>query len=92
MERVDMGKKVKDKPKKIVLKTEESYVGEVKEKLMKGHKEMIKHVNVKKIQSENFIKGKSNAGNTRLVQIDFAMNYTCEMQREVQSALWTEEV
>ena len=41
------------------------------------------HVNVKCIQSAEFKRDKETPG-TRVVQIDYAMAYSCELQDEVQ--------
>ena len=48
------------------------------------------HVQVKRIQESSFnqIKSKSDVG---LIQIDFAMAYSCEYQNEIQSALWSRD-
>ena len=44
------------------------------------------HVNVKYIQSAEFQRDKEMPG-TRVVQIDYAMAYSCELQDEVQ--IWS---
>lgn len=46
------------------------------------------HINTKRIQSEAFLSDKTDA-KVRVLQLDFAMNYSCEYQNEIQSALWT---
>ena len=43
----------------------------------------ITHVNTKRIQAQDF-----EDDEARILQIDFAMNYSCEYQNEVQSVLW----
>ena len=46
------------------------------------------HVQVKRIQESSFsnVKAKLDAG---IIQIDFAMAYSCGYQNEIQNALWT---
>ena len=44
------------------------------------------HVRIKHIQSEDFEKCKSES---RVLQVDFAMSYSCEYQDEIQCALWS---
>lgn len=46
------------------------------------------HVRVKRIQATAFEKDKSG-NNSRILQVDFAMAYSCEYQNEIQSALWS---
>lgn len=47
-----------------------------------------KHIHVKRVQSSSFENDK-NKHNLRSTQFDFAMNFTSEVQKEVQSALWS---
>ena len=44
------------------------------------------HINVKRIQAHDFEDDKKTSF-VRILQVDFAMNYSCEYQNEVQSAL-----
>ena len=46
------------------------------------------HVRIKRIQSESFEQDKMNC---RVLQVDFAMAYSCEYQNEIQSALWARD-
>jgi len=46
------------------------------------------HVRIKRIQSESFEHDKMNC---RVLQVDFAMAYSCEYQNEIQSALWARD-
>ena len=48
---------------------------------------ILQHVNTKRVQTSEFISDKSDLSK-RILQIDYAMAYTCEYQDEVQSALW----
>ena len=52
-----------------------------------GSNKVSKHVNIKRVQAQEFEKDK-NDPTTRVVQIDYAMNFTSEWQDEIQSALW----
>ena len=45
------------------------------------------HINIKQIQSVEFQADLENL-NVCVLQVDFAMSYTCECQNEIQSALW----
>lgn len=45
------------------------------------------HVNLKRIQADEFQKDKLNES-VRILQVDFAMSFACEYQNEVQNALW----
>ena len=47
-------------------------------------------INIKRIQSSQLQNDLANP-NVFVLQIDFAMNYSCEYQYEVQSALWSRE-
>ena len=49
-----------------------------------GHK--VTHVNTKRIQAQDFKDDKTD-DEARILQMDFAMHYSCEYQNEVQSAL-----
>ena len=49
-----------------------------------------RHVKIKHIQSHSFEQDKSN-DNNRILQIDFAMAYSCDYQNEIQSALCSRE-
>lgn len=46
------------------------------------------HVNTKRIQHGEFEKDKKK-DQVRILQIDFAMSFSCEYQNEIQSALWS---
>ena len=48
------------------------------------------YINIKRIQSSQFQTDLVNP-NICVLQIDFAMSYSCECQDEVQSALWSRE-
>ncbi|XP_063222491.1 uncharacterized protein LOC134531000 isoform X3 [Bacillus rossius redtenbacheri] len=49
---------------------------------------MMLHVNTKRIQHDEFEKDKAN-GTKRVLEVDFAMSFSCEYQNEIQSALWS---
>lgn len=47
---------------------------------------MMAHVNTKRVQHAEFEKDKIDP-ESRIIQIDFAMSFSCEYQNEVQRAL-----
>ncbi|KAF2896017.1 hypothetical protein ILUMI_10164 [Ignelater luminosus] len=65
----------------------ETSTGELFEKTKEDFIEFFHHVSIKRIQSDAFLNDKNNPS-VRILQIDFAMSYSCENQNEVQSALW----
>ena len=74
--------------KKLECQLHEVCAGELVDKLQSEWSIISNHVNIKKIQSAEFECDKQ-CDKTRILQIDFAMNYSCEYQNEVQSALWS---
>ena len=56
--------------------------------LKDNHEQTAVHINVKRIQAHDFEDDKKTPF-VRILQVDFAMNYSCEYQNEVQSALWS---
>ena len=66
----------------------EGCAGELKELLIDDFPTVVRHINIKRIQARQFQEDQSNP-NVRILQADFAMNYSCEYQDEVQSALWS---
>ena len=67
--------------------TERVERGVVLEKLKGDMTTILHHINTKKIQASEFNRDKTDPSK-RVLQIDYAMAYTCEYQDEVQSALW----
>ena len=59
--------------------------GEVWEALQNEFAKCVLHVNTKRIQSVAFQADKESP-TTRVVQFDFAMSYSCELQDEVRKA------
>ena len=57
------------------------------EELKNEMKKILSHVNTKRIQAAEFNQDKADPLK-QVLQIDYAMAYTCEYQDEVQSALW----
>ena len=47
-----------------------------------------KHVRVQRMMHLTFEKGKLDP-NCMILQVDFAMTYSCEYQNEIQCALWS---
>jgi hypothetical protein len=68
----------------------EGCVGELEDEIIQTWTEVQAHVRTKKIQSNLFQQIK-NDQNCSMLQIDFAMSYTCEFQNEIQSALWSRQ-
>lgn len=60
--------------------------GEVEEKVIESMPAMQEHVRVKHIQSRAFEICKEEK---TVIQMDFAMAYSCDYKNEVQSALWS---
>lgn len=71
---------------RLQLKSNEGCYGELLENIMELLPQFQEHVRVKRIQSAAFEMDKSRF---RVLQVDFAMAYSCEYQNEVQSALWS---
>ena len=74
--------------KKLQVTVSEVPVGKIYEEYQNSFKCVVSHVNVKRIQANEFQRDKLN-NDTRVLQIDYAMAYQCEYQDEVQSAMWT---
>ena len=78
----------KKKKKKILRSlTKDGCVAELMELIRQDYPRFVLHVNTKRIQQKEFQKDLKDE-NVRTLQVDFAMNYSCEYQDEVQSALW----
>lgn len=80
------GKKNEDA--KINCQVKETCIGEVLECMRDNFSVISYHINTKRIQYQEFQKDK-NSSESRVLQLDFAMNYSCSYQDEVQSALWS---
>ncbi|KAF2896563.1 hypothetical protein ILUMI_09613 [Ignelater luminosus] len=78
---------VKANDKKYRLIIHETSTGELFEKIKEDFIEFLHHVSSKRIQTDTFLNDKNNPF-IRILQIDFAMSYSCEYQNEVQRALW----
>ena len=66
--------------------TKRGCYGELLELVLQSLPEAQEHTRVKRIQSDAFEMLKET---NRILQIDFAMAYSCEYQDEIQSALWS---
>lgn len=73
---------------RLQLLTNDTSAGELYDIVVNDIPEVLNHVNLKRIQAENFQKDKLR-NSTRIIQIDFAMSFCCEYQNEIQSALWS---
>ncbi len=74
--------------KKLECQLKEECAGEVLQQLVNEWNVILTHINTKRIQAQEFEKDKKRE-NARVLQIDFAMNYSCEYQTKIQSALWS---
>ena len=74
--------------KVLVCSSKQSKAKELLGALKDNHEQTAVHINVKRIQAHDFEDDKKTAF-VRILQVDFAMNYSCEYQNEVQSALWS---
>ena len=74
--------------KKIAIVVKEVRVGEVLDKLQESLSKVKEHQNVKRIQAAEFQKDLLDE-TIRVLQIDYAMAYQCELQKETMGALWT---
>lgn len=72
----------KNSDNKLRLTTHETSSGELKDKLIDSIHIMMNHVNLKRIQADEFQKDKLNES-VRILQVDFAMSFACEYQNEV---------
>ena len=87
-EEIELEEKKKQKKKtKLQINCREVYVGVVLEEFQADFSMIVNHINVKRIQAAEFERDK-NDEKKRVVQIDYAMNFTSEWQDEIQSALW----
>ena len=74
--------------KKICLVTKDVQVGQVVEWFQETFEKVKAHQNTKVIQAAEF-QANINDPKKRVLQIDYAMAYQCELQNEVMGALWT---
>ena len=65
---------------------QEQSIAEILSTLQQNFKSVAQHINLKRIQAQEFAKDQNNE-KVRILQVDFAMNFSCEYQNEVQSAL-----
>ncbi|XP_071839631.1 uncharacterized protein [Apostichopus japonicus] len=80
----------KDPNGRILQETREGCVGELKELLINHFSDYQEHVRIKRIMSHSFERDKADP-RFYVLQIDFAMAYSCEYQNEIQSALWSRQ-
>lgn len=71
-------------------KTHEGCIGELTELVQSNFKSFQQHVHIKRIQAAAF-QSDIQQKDTIVLQVDFAMNYSCEWQAEIQSALWSRQ-
>ena len=67
---------------------QEHSIAEILDNLQQDFQSIAHHIGLKRIQAEESAKDKNNEA-VRILQMDFAMNFSCEYQNEVQSALWS---
>ena len=80
----------KDGNGRLVESLKEGCVGQLEEDICETWDSVRAHVRTKRIQSDLFHILKSNPQGS-LLQVDFAMAYTCQYQNEVQGALWSRQ-
>lgn len=81
---------VKNDSGRLRLETRSCCEGELLEKIIDGLPLFQDHVRIKRVQSNAFNSDKFDS-ETSVLQCDFAMAYSCEYQKEIQSALWGRE-
>ena len=78
----------KDTNSRLHCAVKEESIADVFSSLQHDFQSVAQHIHLKRVQAEAFVKDKENE-KVRILQMDFAMNYSCENQNEVQSALWS---
>lgn len=79
----------KNESGRLVIHTKEGCAGELVELLKETFSMFLEHVRTKRIQAAAF---DSDINEQKcILQIDFAMAYSCEYQNEIQSALWSRQ-
>ena len=92
LEEQDLSKEVfwysweKDDNERLVKQSRSTCMAELLDLVKNDFPSYREHVRVKRIQSAQFEEDKEKS---RVLQVDFAMAYSCEYQDEVQSALWS---
>ena len=71
-----------------IVKKSQRGVCQLEDEVVPGWEVVLEHVRIRRIQSDLFQKMKV-AKDQSILQIDFAMAYSCEYQNEVQSAMWS---
>ena len=77
-----------DENGRLFLSTNSGCVGELLELIQLSWMSFVEHVRIKHIQAAAFEREKKDP-NCSVLQMDFAMNYSCEYQNEIMSALWS---
>ena len=79
--------------KRAILKTKEGLVLDCLKDLDDSLVRFLKHTFVKRQQSKAFKDARQNVTtNALVIQVDFAENYSCKYQNEIQSAHWTNKM
>lgn len=73
---------------RLLLQFKEGCAGELYELIQADIQNFLAHVIIKRIQAHAF-QVDQKLENVRLLQVDFAMSYSCSYQNEIQSALWS---
>lgn len=81
---------VKSESTRYFKETNDVCVAELTDNVMENFPGFKKHVRIKRIQAVAF-QSDIKESDTIVLQVDFAMNYSCEWQNEIQSALWSRE-
>ncbi|KAF8793879.1 hypothetical protein HNY73_001911 [Argiope bruennichi] len=81
---------VKSENKRFYKETNEGCIAELTDNVLENFQSFKQHVKIKRIQAAAF-QSDIKQSNTVVLQVDFAMSYSCEWQSEIQSALWSRE-
>ena len=77
-----------DENGRLFLSTISGCVGELLKPIQLSWMSFVEHVRIKHIQAAAFEREKKDP-NCSVLQMDFAMNYSCQYQNEIMSALWS---
>ncbi|GBM13664.1 hypothetical protein AVEN_148187-1 [Araneus ventricosus] len=81
---------VQSENKRFFKETNDGCVAELTDNVLANFQSFKQHVKIKRIQADAF-QSDIKQSDTIVLQVDFAMSYSCEWQNEIQSALWSRE-
>ncbi|CAL4130964.1 unnamed protein product [Meganyctiphanes norvegica] len=82
---------IKNSNNRLIIEIKEECIGKLKEIVITKIYKFQEHVRIKRIQQHAFELDKKNA-KSHVLQLDFAMAYSCEYQKEIQGALWSRNI